>query len=350
MSKKIVLALLLSVCGVTIGFAQQDYKPEVYGLVRAKYEVSAYDGQSRFDIRNARIGIRGLAAPNFNYAVQIDANTQGGLSLIDAYAGYRLGDLRITLGQQSHHLNMEYSRGSGRNYFSNHSFLGSYLTRSFSNVDNNPQVRDIGSSDMGALLRYKYESDIPVEVMLGLFKGSGMINPQWGRGANLLGRIIVGGEEGLAGSAGYYGGASMLSSRMDVWSAGARYRKGGFYAEAEYGQRTQKTGENSDDVMRLAVVYALYRFPLFTPLAKSISPILRYDYGENIKFINNSGKLEGFDAQRITGGITIGLSERELKSEIRFSYEHFLMKNKTSDYKENPMLQNKFVVEFFVAF
>lgn len=348
--KRIFFTILLCflVSGAYRISAQESYKPEVFGIIKAKYEVSEFDGQQWFSVRNSRLGIRGWANANIHYTVMIEAASQASLGLVYANIGYKVGGLEIILGQQSNHLGLEYTRGTGGNYFANRSLLNKFLTRYYTDDGKDPVVGDIGTSDLGAMVRYRQDGVIPVEVMLGLFNGSGSTNPQFRRGANLLGRLIVGDDTGLAGSAGYYGGNSILGTRMDVWTAGLRYNEGPFRIEAEYGERKQKTDE--EDTMRTGVVFAQYRFPVVSSLARSISPVLRYDFGDNVKFINKSGKLDAFTAQRITGGITIGLSEKELKSEIRINYEHYFLKNKPSDYKENQLLQNKFVIEFFVSF
>lgn len=344
--------IFLLACFFTAGFqaaAQETHKPEAYGVLKARYENDTAAGLNKFDIRNARIGFRGFATDNIRYALQIEAAPFGTIGVTDAYVGYKIGGFELVAGLQSYGLSAEVSRGAGRNYFANRSFVAKFLTQYYSDGDN-PILSSIGARDLGAMLTYRYAGlSVPFEVAFGLFNGSGSRIPHFRNGFNMAARLDVGSADGLGGSAGYYGGNSVYGERLDMWSASLRYHTHSLHVEAEAGRRYQGTGER--DAATVGVIYALYRF--FIPscsFVKSIAPILRFDVGDNVKFIGGSGRLESFNAQRITAGITIGLDEREFRSEIRLNYEHYFVKDKPSDYDANSLLHNKFTVEFFTAF
>lgn len=329
--------------------AQTQYKPEAYGLFKLKYEVSTYEGQQWFNVRNARLGFRGLISDDIRYSLQIEAGTQGSFGIVDAYVGYRFGKFDMIVGQQPFYFSSEVSKGAAGNYFANRSFVAKFITSYYGMDGGMPAYAAIGARDLGAMIQYKETDGLPFAISLGLFNGSGMQNPKWRMGANLAARFDVGGDRGFGASASYYGGNTMLGDRMDAWSASVRYDDGVFRAEAEYARRYLGF-ENSKDTLGVGVVYAMYRFPLAGGRVKSIAPIARFDFGDNVSFLNRDSKIEAFSGSRLTGGVTIGLNEKPLKSEIRLNYEHYLLRDRTSDYARNPLLHNKFVVEFFVNF
>lgn len=329
--------------------AQDDYKPQAYGVLKAKYENDVTGGLHMFNVRNARLGFRGLMTDNIRYALQVDVAPFGTIGLTDAYIGYRLGDFELVAGLQSYGLSPEIARGAGRNYFANRSFIAKFLTQYYLD-GSDPSLASIGSRDLGAMVKYHYADwFVPLEFSIGLFNGSGTSVPDFRKGLNMAARIDIGHRYGLGGSAGYYGGSSRFGEKLDMWSAGLRYHTDALHVEAEVGQRYQGVGDR--DVATIGVVYALYRFRTGEDsFIKSIAPILRFDAGDNMKFINDNGSLESFTAQRITAGITIGLDEREFRSEIRINYEHYLMAREPSDYDTNRLLHNKFIIEFFTSF
>ena len=349
MLHKKIISLGLFICISVAAVAQEVHKPEAYGVLKARYEYDATSGLNTFDIRNARIGFRGFATDNIRYALQVEIAPFGTIGVTDAYVGYRLGGFELVAGLQSYGLSTEVSRGAGRNYFANRSFVAKFLTQYYMD-GNTPALSSIGSRDLGAMIKYHYADwFVPFEVSLGVFNGSGSGIRNFRKGLNVAARLDVGPKEGLGGSAGYYGGSSVFGERLDMWSASLHYHTRRLHIEAEAGQRYQGGGDR--DVATVGIIYGLYRF--FMPsgsFIKSIAPILRFDTGDNVKFIDDSARLDSFNAQRITAGITIGLDEREFRSEIRLNYEHYFIKDKPSDYDTNSLLHNKFVVEFFTAF
>ena len=64
----------------------QKYLPKFKGTVRARYEYSPEIGMSRFQLRNARVGIFGNVTDNISYKAEIDLCDQGTILVADAYA------------------------------------------------------------------------------------------------------------------------------------------------------------------------------------------------------------------------------------------------------------------------
>ena len=62
------------------------YLPTFKGTVRARYEYSPEIGKSRFQLRNARVGIFGNVTDNISYKAEIDLCDAGTILVADAYA------------------------------------------------------------------------------------------------------------------------------------------------------------------------------------------------------------------------------------------------------------------------
>lgn len=355
-TNRIILLFTLFLISVAPQLAgQESKKPELFGVVKAKYEVSTNDGYSRFNVRNSRLGVKGFATDNLRYSLQMELNSQGNFNILDSYVAYRAGSFELSLGQQAYGFSTELSRGAAGNYFANYSFLGDYITRYYEVEDTGTgqivSMGDIGPRDIGVLGKYKYSGDFWFSVSAGLFNGSGINNPVWNNSVNFTSHFEIGTNNGLSAAASYYTGRSPFGQKMQMWGVEARYIEGNVVAEAEFARRYLETPDGTD-IASTGIIYALYRFMLpENQFARTVSPLVRLDMGDNIKFVSNGTRaLERFDGQRITAGITVGLTEKLLKSEIRFNYEHYFLKNRPSDFTVNRMLHNKFSVEFFVAF
>ncbi len=83
---------------------------------------------------------------------------------------------------------------------------------------------------------------------------------------------------------------------------------------------------------------------------------MRWDYGDNVGFRNLAlvsdtyAGYDGFDAQRITAGICIGLTDKLLRTELRFNCEFYIMNDRPGDFASNRLLHDKFTVELFTKF
>ena len=62
------------------------YMPEVHATLRARYEISTADGDGRFQVRNARVNLKGNIADFLGYYFQADFCDRGSFRMLDAYA------------------------------------------------------------------------------------------------------------------------------------------------------------------------------------------------------------------------------------------------------------------------
>ncbi|MFI3323255.1 MAG: hypothetical protein SNI45_02305 [Rikenellaceae bacterium] len=323
-----------------------DLTPQIFGSVRAKYEESTEADLHRFNVRNSRLGVKGMTSENMRYSMQIDFNNEGKVSILDSYVTLMDGNFELTLGQQQYHFNADLDRGPSSSLFSNRSFLAKYLTTYYSDSS----VSTIGSRDIGALASYKFNTKIPVAIIMGLMNGSGANNPEWCGTVNYTGRLAVGGNMGLQAATSYYYGYTPLAQKIEMYGAEMRYASADYLVEAAFAQRLLE--QDGTQCLTAAHIHGYRTFHLPKNSRFSyLAPHLRYDIGNGIEFENQvSGLVDRYDAQRVTIALNIGFAEKWIGSEIRIAYEEYIVGTSHTDAAVNPLLQDKYTIEFIASF
>ncbi len=350
------------------------YVPRIDGAVKAKFELSTYDGEFRFNVRNSRFGVSGNVSRRMTYRMQVDFNNEGKVSILDAYAGYQAGRWDVRLGQQQYHLSTDLDRGPSSNMFANRSFLAKYLTGYYGSelVDGKPTafVRTLGSRDLGVMATYTLKKRIPLKFFFGIFNGSGINNPEWGRTVNFVGRVEIGQavNDGWRVALAYYDGSAPMHDRvienrgvyeqvpfkqkMKIGVAEMCYRAGFFFIEGEYARRYLENYSGKYQVLTASHIHTYYRFPMRPTCALNhIAPIVRWDVGNGMDYLNTVTKsVQTVSANRITAGVNFGFGKKFTRSEIRLNYEKYFLKNTPSDLAINKLYQEKFTIEVVAAF
>ncbi len=350
------------------------YVPKIDGAVKAKFELSTYDGEFRFNVRNSRFGVSGNVSRRMTYRMQVDFNNEGKVSILDAYAGYQAGRWDVRLGQQQYHLSTDLDRGPSSNMFANRSFLAKYLTSYYGSelVDGKPQdfVRTLGSRDLGVMATYTMETRLPLKFFFGIFNGSGINNPEWGRSVNFVGRVEIGKAvtEGWRVALAYYDGSAPMHDRvidnmgvyeqvpfkqkMRIGVAEVCYRSGAFFIEGEYARRYLENYARKYQVMTASHIHTYYRFAMRPTCALNhIAPIVRWDLGNGMDYLNTvTEAVQSVNANRITAGVNFGFGKKFTRSEIRLNYEKYFLKDQPSDLAVNKLYQDKFTIEVVAAF
>lgn len=110
---------------VSAADTETNYKPQIHGSFRGRYEMETRDGYSRFQVRNARMSVQGSVAPTIDYFVQVDFSDAGKFKFLDAYGRIALGrGWKIQAGQFRMPFGVEPFRAPSNYLFSNRSFLG----------------------------------------------------------------------------------------------------------------------------------------------------------------------------------------------------------------------------------
>jgi hypothetical protein len=324
----IVALIVLLVFSVSVSKAQTDslsklkkWIPNVSGVIRAKFEYNSSIGKGRFDVRNARFGMKNTIGKYFGYKFEIDFSDEGKIKMLDAYVSFiPVKNLSLTIGQMKATFSTEYMLSPADFEFSNRPFIDKRICK---------DLRDIGFR-----VSYKYEGKVPFEVYGTIMNGSGFNNPLWTSQLAYGGRAVIGPYKGFSLQANYYSGI-IVNFKTQMVDYGIRYEYKNFVINSEYAQKTISDTIGSYTQNSL-FVYTLYRFYFKKGMLRDLVPAVRYDlYSSNIR-------ADFTEPQRLTFGLTLGFDKINFAN-IRFNYEKYL-------YKTLPDLEDKFTVELIARF
>lgn len=358
-----------------------DYVPKVYGTVKAKFETGLYDGKMRFNVRNSRLGVKGNASRHINYNIQVDYNNEGKIGVLDAFIAYERETFGFTIGQHRHMFSSDLSRGPGQLIFANRSMLSKFITTYYGadtfTEDGTPSkyyVKSAGSRDLGFSGYYKLK-DFPLKLTAGVFGGSGANNPEWTNSVNVVARLEYGSGKGFGAVISHFNGNSPIEEReyskvvteegkeesvnyvvnnkhrMRMWNAEVSYTGHNYWLEGAYAQR--RMDYDGLQLLSSAYLQGYYRFRLAEKYEMDyIAPTFRWDYGDDIEFINKSySNIDRFTANRVTLGVNFGFTTKLVGAELRVNFEkYFLKSNQTKQAKFNPLLQDKISIELVATF
>ncbi len=195
------------------------------GYIQSRYQQLDEKGKtSGFDIRRARLDIRGSVSPYFSYRLQTDFAEKP--KIIDAYTEVKLADyLTITAGQFKIPLSMENLTSSNKLEMIDRSQVVEALVARGKDVLGNNNGRDIGLQVSGTILKLK---GLPlIEYRLGIFNGSGInVADTANSNKDIAGRLVFTPVKGLSFGAGYYCGWDKVSKPDVAGKSQVRNRLG----------------------------------------------------------------------------------------------------------------------------
>ena len=185
--------------------ASRALKLSGYTQIRDRAEGSARD---TFDVRRARLDLRGTAGAGFDYRLQTEF-AGSSAKLLDATVGWRFADsLRLTAGQFKIPFSQENLLSSPKLETINRSQVVEALVARRKHVEGNQNGRDIGLMASGTLRLF----DQPgwLEYSIGVFNGSGINASDTNDQKDLAGRLSVRPLAGLSVGASVYSGKYAL--------------------------------------------------------------------------------------------------------------------------------------------
>jgi len=167
-------------------------------------QAGAIDG---FDIRRARLDVKGIISPYWAYRVQFDL--AGTPKLIDAYAELKLNDyFNFTIGQAKIPFSLENLTSSNKLELIDRSQAVEALVARGKDVGGNQNGRDIGIQLGGTILKLK---DRPiVDYRLGIYNGSGINLADNNERKDYAARLILHPVSGLDLSGAVYNGSRFV--------------------------------------------------------------------------------------------------------------------------------------------
>lgn len=318
--------------------AAAQFKPEIHGTIRGKYEYQTEEGEGRFQVRNARFSLSGKVVDAVSYKAEIDLSDEGSIKMLDAYT--RISPWRtldFTIGQMRVPFTIDAHRSPHQQYFANRSFIAKQVGN----------VRDVG-----ATLGYTFNVGFPLILEAGMFNGSGLTNQKdfWTDNINYSAKAQMFFPRGFNLTLSLQK-IKPESVGIMMYDAGAYYHGNGWHIEAEYLYK-----HYSDDAY--GAVHSFDGFVNYDinvggkkPFVKKVSPLARFDYMSDHSDGTSdpeTGLLKTTDYRRsrITGGVTLSLST-PFVSDIRLNYEKYF-------YREGavakPSERDKIVLEFMTRF
>jgi len=98
---------------------------QVDGTLKNKYEYATETGNSRFSVRNSRIGVKGVINSFASYRAQLELSDNGNFKVLDLYGTLMPAEgLSLMLGQMGIPLFNSYITSPGTMMFPNRAFIG----------------------------------------------------------------------------------------------------------------------------------------------------------------------------------------------------------------------------------
>lgn len=301
-----------------------EYLPDLDVILKVKTEYDLDNSLIRFEVRNARFGLKGKINSIMSYRIELDLSDEGKMKMLDAYVRITpLKNLDIYMGQRKIPFSTDYMRNPAENIFANRSFLAKYIND--------------GMRDIGFYLDYKFDIGVPVDILLGAVNGTGNNNPQWIEKPNFVSRLVVGKENGFRATGNLYYGEAEYRDHLTMFGGELRYTNGKIFVESEYISRNWN--DTLDERVHDDGIYlhSYYNFKIDKRAVKLISPTARWD-------MMGSSVLGGeADAKRLTFGVNVGFDPKQFHSEIRLNYENYLKSSL-------PIHTDKLTLEFIARF
>ena len=303
------------------------FAPEV--VFKGKYEFNTESSESRFTVRNSRLGIVGNLSQMISYKFMLELSSEGKFNVLDLYARFKPTDrLILTLGQGSIPLYNSYTISPGPLHFANRPFIGKYFA----------PTREIGFTAKYLIKK----NGFPIAFEAGIYNGSGINNPEWTKTPSYAGRIEFGElAKGVRVTAKAF---KTQKNDEDIVYYGAdfRYKAKRFFIETEVMEKYNIDNKNSS--LFATYVQGGYLFPLKSKTFAGIEPVARWDaMGQNIS-------KRGFGVNRMTLGVDILFNTAPLTTVVRLNYEQYFRNYKLPVFTSDEMDQNKATIEVLIYF
>lgn len=311
----------------------KDYLPHVHGVIRSRWEMATETGESRFQVRNARIMIDGKVGPLFQYYLNTDFCDRGKIRILDVWGQVNAFKwMNVRLGQFRQPFGMDSFRGPSTFVFANRSFIGKQMCN----------VRAVGmmlsSGDIG----------IPLKLSAGMFNAADMTDHDtWSHHYAYAARAIY----TLRNLDIYTGFQSVIpdSVRTNLANLGVSWKADRLTLEGEYMYKhyTNRAHRAAHGFL----VTADYAIPLKHKVFNRLSFQGRFDGMTNHSNArrNDAGQLTTDDParRRLTLGSTISyLNGKYLKGLLRINFEKYFYGHSPYSKTDGDKLLAELVITF----
>ena len=337
--KRITSILISLFCALTFLNAQEtksnidwEFAPtiELDGMFKSKYEYADKTSNSRFSVRNSRLGIKGDITSFVSYRALAELGDEGKFQILDLYSAINpLDGLIIKLGQSGIPVHNSYTTSPGSIMFANRPFVGKYFT--------------FGTRDIGVSAAYNFKiSNFPVGIDAAMFNGNTINDPVWTDSPSIAARLRVGNMKGFRTTAKMYKLPRNELQDFMIYGADLRYEANNWKVETEVMHRKNKKDNNK---LTGAYLQGAYWFPLQNAkLFKNIITAARWDA------MGSNQTDDDIDVNRLTLGLGFSFTNAPFGSLIRIDYEFYNAKNDIGVFTTDVMDSNKLSVELLLTF
>lgn len=310
------------------------YLPQFHGAIRTRWEGDMTDGTSRFQVRNARLTMRGNISDDITYFTQIDLCDRGKFRFLDAWGQIRLTKgLNLRAGQFKSHFGVESYRGPATYFFANRS-----------NIE-----KDVCNyREVGARLSYAIPAT-PLSADIGAFNPTSIADHDvWVKQMAYTGRLCADWRNlSLAAAC-----MTLIpdSVRMNIFGISARLNIDRLTFETE---ALCKHYCGNHGLKNSAAYYfvADYTMPITAGAFNRLSFQGRFDgiTDHSTGYRDTQGRLYVNHPahNRITAGTTISKIVKGLKCDLRLNYEkYFYHRNVTPPTGLNDKIVAEMVIKF----
>lgn len=304
---------------------------EFDGMFKSKFEYATDNNNTRFSVRNSRLGIKGDVTSFVSYRAMAELSDDGKFNVLDLYGAINpLNGLTIKIGQSGIPVHNPYTTSPGSMMFANRPFIGKYFT--------------FGTRDIGVSAAYNFKiNEFPVGVDAAIFNGNTINDPAWTDSPSIAARLRVGNMKGFRTTAKIYKLPRNDLQDFMIYGADLRYEASNWKVETEIMHRKNKV---NDDKLTGAYLQGAYWFPLTNgKLFKNMIPTARWDA------MGSNQTDDDIDVNRLTLGLGFSFTNAPFASLIRIDYEFYFTENDLpilNVYDE--MSSNKLSVELLLTF
>ena len=194
-------------------FASASRLIQLSGYTQVRYQFQQEKGKiDGFDIRRARLDVRGNISPYFSYRLQTDF--AGTPKLLDAYAEIKVYDyLNFTVGQAKIPFSAENLASSNKMESIDRSQVVEALVARGKDEIGNQNGRDIGVQVGGSF--GKFENRFIFDYKIGVFNGAGINAADKNDYKDIVGRLIAHPVKGFDLGGSYYNGTRFTTTNLD---------------------------------------------------------------------------------------------------------------------------------------
>lgn len=328
MAKKLFtfVIYILAIIPVIVANDSIDYRPKFHGAIRGRWELETKSGESRFQMRYARLTMEGNIAPKIDYFVQTDLCDQGQFKILDVYGRYsfakgfqfQIGQFRMPFGVETF--------SAPQNYvFANRAFMGKQMCN---------------YRKVGAKLGYYVPVARPLLIEAGVFNNASIAQHNvWSKSYSFSGQATFT-FENVKISAGALS-VKPDETRLNMYDVALSWANSNLKIAGEY--MTEHYCGTDENNAQSYCVYVDYHLPISTRFFNQWSAQARFD-GITDFYAEDWNK---YDANRITIGTTLTYKYKSVFSDIRLNYEKYLYQSNTDI---QPGLGDKIVLELVVRF